>query len=140
MRFQIILNQIKYILYFYQSIPSTFFWTLCKFVVVFLWSRTGGIPARNTRGERLLLYMGVIDILQSYRLQKKLEHVMKAMVHDGVRQTRDASFVTILYGIYILCSEPVRNVPIVLVCTFVLVRANGPKISIIMLFQSFWYP
>ena len=44
----------------------------------------GGIPARNTRGERLLLYIGIIDILQSYRLQKKLEHVMKAMVHDGV--------------------------------------------------------
>lgn len=46
--------------------------------------RPGGIPARNTRGERLLLYMGVIDILQSYRLKKRLEHAMKAMVHDAV--------------------------------------------------------
>ncbi|CAH1788077.1 unnamed protein product [Owenia fusiformis] len=43
----------------------------------------GGIPARNSRGERLLLYMGLIDILQSYRAKKKLEHALKAMVHDG---------------------------------------------------------
>ena len=27
----------------------------------------GGIPARNSRGERLLIFMGIIDILQSYR-------------------------------------------------------------------------
>lgn len=27
----------------------------------------GGIPARNSKGERLLLYIGIIDILQSYR-------------------------------------------------------------------------
>lgn len=29
--------------------------------------KTGGIPARNSKGERLLLYIGIIDILQSYR-------------------------------------------------------------------------
>ena len=45
----------------------------------------GGIPARSSKGERLLLYAGLIDILQSYRLKKRLEHAMKAMVHDGVR-------------------------------------------------------
>ncbi|XP_037831663.1 phosphatidylinositol 4-phosphate 5-kinase type-1 alpha isoform X2 [Kryptolebias marmoratus] len=45
--------------------------------------RTGGIPARNSKGERLLVYMGIIDILQSYRLIKKLEHSWKALVHDG---------------------------------------------------------
>lgn len=44
----------------------------------------GGIPARNQKGERLLLYVGVIDILQSYRLKKRMEHAFKAMVHDGV--------------------------------------------------------
>uniref|UniRef100_A0A8C7D4Y5 Phosphatidylinositol-4-phosphate 5-kinase type 1 gamma n=1 Tax=Oncorhynchus kisutch TaxID=8019 RepID=A0A8C7D4Y5_ONCKI len=43
----------------------------------------GGIPAVNGKGERLLLYIGIIDILQSYRLIKKLEHTWKAMVHDG---------------------------------------------------------
>ncbi|XP_021936369.1 phosphatidylinositol 4-phosphate 5-kinase type-1 alpha-like isoform X10 [Zootermopsis nevadensis] len=43
----------------------------------------GGIPARNSRGERLLLFIGIIDILQSYRLKKKLEHTWKAMIHDG---------------------------------------------------------
>ncbi|KAK6618507.1 Phosphatidylinositol 4-phosphate 5-kinase type-1 alpha [Polyplax serrata] len=43
----------------------------------------GGIPARNAKGERLLLFMGIIDILQSYRLKKKLEHTWKAMIHDG---------------------------------------------------------
>jgi len=44
---------------------------------------TGGIPARNHKGERLMLFIGIIDILQSYRLKKKLEHTFKAMIHDG---------------------------------------------------------
>lgn len=43
----------------------------------------GGIPARNAKGERLLLFVGLIDILQSYRLKKKLEHTWKSMIHDG---------------------------------------------------------
>ena len=43
----------------------------------------GGIPARNAKGERLLLFLGVIDILQSYRLKKKLEHTLKSMFTDG---------------------------------------------------------
>lgn len=29
--------------------------------------RMGGIPSRNAKGERLLLYVGIIDVLQSYR-------------------------------------------------------------------------
>nr|XP_046273068.1 phosphatidylinositol 4-phosphate 5-kinase type-1 alpha-like isoform X2 [Scatophagus argus] len=45
--------------------------------------KTGGIPARNSKGERLLVYIGIIDILQSYRFVKKLEHSWKALVHDG---------------------------------------------------------
>ncbi|KAJ8398519.1 hypothetical protein AAFF_G00427740 [Aldrovandia affinis] len=43
----------------------------------------GGIPARNSKGERMLVYIGIIDILQSYRFIKKLEHSWKALVHDG---------------------------------------------------------
>ncbi|XP_016090142.1 phosphatidylinositol 4-phosphate 5-kinase type-1 gamma-like isoform X2 [Sinocyclocheilus grahami] len=43
----------------------------------------GGIPAVSGTGERLLLFIGIIDILQSYRLTKKLEHTWKALVHDG---------------------------------------------------------
>uniref|UniRef100_A0A4W4GSH7 PIPK domain-containing protein n=1 Tax=Electrophorus electricus TaxID=8005 RepID=A0A4W4GSH7_ELEEL len=43
----------------------------------------GGIPARSSKGERLLVYIGIIDILQSYRFIKKLEHSWKALVHDG---------------------------------------------------------
>ncbi|XP_031415751.1 phosphatidylinositol-4-phosphate 5-kinase, type I, gamma b isoform X3 [Clupea harengus] len=43
----------------------------------------GGIPAVSGKGERLLLFIGIIDILQSYRLVKKLEHTWKALVHDG---------------------------------------------------------
>ncbi|XP_059087907.1 uncharacterized protein LOC131884205 isoform X3 [Tigriopus californicus] len=43
----------------------------------------GGIPARNHKGERLLLYLGIIDILQSYRMRKKLEHTFKSIIHDG---------------------------------------------------------
>uniref|UniRef100_A0A671LUV6 Phosphatidylinositol 4-phosphate 5-kinase type-1 alpha-like n=1 Tax=Sinocyclocheilus anshuiensis TaxID=1608454 RepID=A0A671LUV6_9TELE len=43
----------------------------------------GGIPAFNSKGERLLVFIGIIDILQSYRLVKKLEHSWKAFLHDG---------------------------------------------------------
>uniref|UniRef100_A0A672PML7 Phosphatidylinositol 4-phosphate 5-kinase type-1 alpha-like n=1 Tax=Sinocyclocheilus grahami TaxID=75366 RepID=A0A672PML7_SINGR len=43
----------------------------------------GGIPAFNSKGERLLVFIGLIDILQSYRLVKKLEHSWKAFLHDG---------------------------------------------------------
>jgi len=43
----------------------------------------GGMPARNHKGERILIFVGIIDILQSYRLIKKLEHTFKAMIHDG---------------------------------------------------------
>ena len=35
--------------------------------------REGGVPAKNQKGERLLLFLGIIDILQNYRLFKKLE-------------------------------------------------------------------
>ena len=31
-----------------------------------------------------MLYLGVIDILQSYRLKKRIEHGLKAIITDGV--------------------------------------------------------
>ncbi|KAL3054980.1 hypothetical protein OYC64_017826 [Pagothenia borchgrevinki] len=43
----------------------------------------GGIPAVGSKGERLLLFIGIIDILQSYRVIKKLEHSWKSLIHDG---------------------------------------------------------
>uniref|UniRef100_A0A668AAF3 Phosphatidylinositol-4-phosphate 5-kinase, type I, gamma b n=1 Tax=Myripristis murdjan TaxID=586833 RepID=A0A668AAF3_9TELE len=43
----------------------------------------GGIPATGGKGERLLLFIGIIDILQSYRMIKKLEHSWKSLIHDG---------------------------------------------------------
>uniref|UniRef100_A0A8C6THS7 PIPK domain-containing protein n=1 Tax=Neogobius melanostomus TaxID=47308 RepID=A0A8C6THS7_9GOBI len=43
----------------------------------------GGIPAVGPKGENLLLFIGIIDILQSYRLIKKLEHSWKSLIHDG---------------------------------------------------------
>ncbi|XP_062336991.1 phosphatidylinositol 4-phosphate 5-kinase type-1 gamma-like isoform X2 [Osmerus eperlanus] len=43
----------------------------------------GGIPAVIGKGERVLLFIGIIDILQSYRLIKKLEHSWKSLIHDG---------------------------------------------------------
>lgn len=48
-----------------------------------LFCRPDGVLAWNSKGERLLLFMGVIDILQCYKLRKKLEHTMKAAVLDG---------------------------------------------------------
>lgn len=41
-----------------------------------------GVPARNSKGERLILFIGIIDILQSYSLKKKLEHTWKSILHD----------------------------------------------------------
>ena len=46
------------------------------------------MPARNHKGERIIIFVGLIDILQSYRLIKKLEHTFKAMIHDGVSKSR----------------------------------------------------
>lgn len=45
---------------------------------------SGGIMARNSAGDRLILFLGVIDILQNYRLIKKFEHAWKSVIHDGV--------------------------------------------------------
>lgn len=62
--------------------------------------RPGGIPARNAKGERLLLFLGIIDILQSYRLKKKIEHTMKSLIHDGVSEFISyTQFLLILYFI-----------------------------------------
>ena len=41
--------------------------------------------AYDQSGSRYVLFVGVIDILQSYVMKKKLEHTWKALVHDGVR-------------------------------------------------------
>ncbi|XP_069017139.1 phosphatidylinositol-4-phosphate 5-kinase, type I, beta a isoform X2 [Embiotoca jacksoni] len=42
----------------------------------------GGIPAKH-KDENLLIFLGIIDILQSYRFIKKVEHSWKSLVHDG---------------------------------------------------------
>ena len=55
------------------------------------YSRTGGIPARTANGQKLSLYVGIIDILQSYQLRKKLEHTFKAVLTDGVRICPEAA-------------------------------------------------
>lgn len=39
----------------------------CGANLSFLFSRMGGIPAMSSKGEHLLLFIGIIDILQSYR-------------------------------------------------------------------------
>jgi 1-phosphatidylinositol-4-phosphate 5-kinase len=46
---------------------------------------SSAIPARNNAGDRLLLFIGIIDILQCYRAKKKLEHAFKSMFADSVR-------------------------------------------------------
>ena len=43
-----------------------------------------GIPATNNKGERLRIFVGIIDILQYYRLSKKIEHTFKSVIGDGV--------------------------------------------------------
>ncbi|XP_063674808.1 phosphatidylinositol 4-phosphate 5-kinase type-1 alpha-like isoform X2 [Bolinopsis microptera] len=43
----------------------------------------GGTLAVNERGEQCLIFLGIIDILQSYRLLKKMEHSWKSIITDG---------------------------------------------------------
>ena len=46
---------------------------------------SGAIPAYDPATQEVLqLYIGIIDVLQSYRFAKKFEHTVKSMVHDGV--------------------------------------------------------
>ena len=72
--------------------------------------RPGGIPARNFRGERLLLYIGIIDILQSYRLAKRLEHAMKSIVYDAVCNSLVCLFgVCDLWHISSISTEPIQR-------------------------------
>ena len=44
----------------------------------------GGIPATNGKGERLLIFVGIIDILQYYSPFKMFEHTFKSVIGDGV--------------------------------------------------------
>lgn len=39
----------------------------CRVLVSVFFFRMGGIPARTHKDEKLLIYLGIIDILQSYR-------------------------------------------------------------------------
>ncbi|OWA54144.1 Phosphatidylinositol 4-phosphate 5-kinase type-1 alpha [Hypsibius exemplaris] len=43
----------------------------------------GAILGKTANGERLLIFLGIIDILQYWRLRKKLEHAFKSLIHDG---------------------------------------------------------
>ena len=64
-----------------------FFILFQKLIVVFFFLffySPGAIRAQNHKGDRLLLFVGIIDILQSYRLFKRVEHAWKALLHDGV--------------------------------------------------------
>ena len=42
----------------------------------------------NKNGDLLLLYVGIIDILQNYRLRKKREHAFKSTLVTRLDQTR----------------------------------------------------
>ena len=41
------------------------------------------LTARNDKGDRLLLFVGIIDILQSFGIAKKFEHYAKSLVQDA---------------------------------------------------------
>ena len=43
----------------------------------------GGIPASNQNGDKLNLYLGLIDILQCYKTMKRVEHAWKSIIYDG---------------------------------------------------------
>ena len=41
------------------------------------------LTAKNDKGDRLLLFVGIIDILQSFGIAKKFEHYAKSLVQDA---------------------------------------------------------
>ena len=41
-------------------------------------------PARNQKGQAVVLFLGIIDILQNYRLFKKFEHAWKSLLYEAV--------------------------------------------------------
>ena len=52
--------------------------------LVSLFSRPNGIAGRNGKGEGLILFIGIIDVLKHYSLEQRAAHSLKATVHDGV--------------------------------------------------------
>lgn len=54
---------------------------LQSLIFVFLVPRMGGIPAVNGRGERLLLFIGIIDILQSYRYSTNVSKIVQVLMY-----------------------------------------------------------
>uniref|UniRef100_A0A2K6RCP1 PIPK domain-containing protein n=1 Tax=Rhinopithecus roxellana TaxID=61622 RepID=A0A2K6RCP1_RHIRO len=72
---------------------------------------TGGIPAQESRGERILLCIGITDILQSYRFVKKLEHSWKALVRDGdTVSVRHPGFYTERFQCF-MCNTAFKKIP-----------------------------
>eukprot|EP00055_Hartaetosiga_balthica_P002200 m.3056 g.3056 ORF g.3056 m.3056 type:complete len:852 (-) comp2011_c0_seq1:142-2697(-) len=43
----------------------------------------GGLIAYNDSGEKLLVFIGIIDILQKFGVRKKIEHGIKSVLYDG---------------------------------------------------------
>lgn len=58
----------------------------CKTVIWMIFppfDREGYIRG-HIHGDRVMFYFGIIDILQSYQLRKKIEHGIKAIIADRV--------------------------------------------------------
>lgn len=47
-------------------------------------SNTGGIIAYTAEGKRVIVFMGIIDILQYYRFYKRAENWWKSIIYDGM--------------------------------------------------------
>lgn len=45
--------------------------------------RVSGVPATTINGERLILFMGIIDTLQCYQIRKKIEHAWKSLIYKS---------------------------------------------------------
>lgn len=44
---------------------------------------SSGIPAIQANGDRLLLCIGIVYILQSYKVRKRVELIWKSLVKNG---------------------------------------------------------
>ena len=53
----------------------------------------GGIPAKNHRGENLLLFIGIIDILQSYGMLKKVSKTRSSIISFLISPSKCSHFI-----------------------------------------------
>ncbi|KAL2097120.1 hypothetical protein ACEWY4_006327 [Coilia grayii] len=71
----------------------------------------GVFPVTTCKGEKMLVFTGIIDVLQSYRLVKKLEHSWKSLFQDGEAvSVHQPGFYAVRFEMF-LCEKVFKRTP-----------------------------